>query len=407
MRLFEPLVLNGQVLLQGDRVLSKSDIAVLRRRFSGLSLRIGDPTLDDVVEFEDDSRERSVADKVQQMVAASMSQVHKLLAERVSRGGTECISLRGAELNALKTSLNELMRFLRDNPASAALITSCLDSKSYLSTHIGNVFYLSMLLGSKAIDYVATERERQTSARELGFGLVHDLTPLGLGAMVMDLGLLPLQGLFKDDKPLTDDDRQAIRKHPVVGAQMLPESFSAVARMIVRTHHENFDGSGYPEALEGKTLHIFTRVVRIADAYDAATSERVYKGAQSPARVLWEMLAGPYKQFYDPRLMTAFARLIQPFPIGAKLRLADGRYAVVVKYNRKNPFKPTVVIAFDAHNKPISREELEDPVDLSSHTDLRIESFRDENLSFIYDTESNNNAEAREDFATLLEAAFP
>jgi hypothetical protein len=262
-----------------------------------------------------------------------------------------------------------------------------------------------MLLGSKALNYVVVERKRQTSARDLQSSFVKDLTPLGLGVMAMDLGLLPLQELFKEDKPLTEADRQAIREHPLVGADMLPGSFPAVARMVVATHHENFDGSGYPRKLEGHKLHVFTRIVRIADAYDAATSQRVYKDAQSPARALWEMLAGPHKPFYDPKLMAAFAGLIQPFPVGSRLRLEDGRYAAVVKYNRTNPFKPTVVIAFDTHNKPIPREDLEDPVDLSSHPDLRIKSYRGEDLSFIYDSGSGEEPALCEEFTTLFEAA--
>ncbi len=407
MRLFEPLVTDGRVMLQEGKVLSQSELGVLQRRFGGLSVRIDDPVLDGAVEFEDDSHERHVADKAQQMVSESISRIQKGFAGRMSRGGAEQLSLEGGDVDALNKSLNELMQFLRDNPTSAALTTSCMDPNSYLATHTGNVLYLCMLLGSKALSYVAAERNRQTSARRLEHRLARDLIPLGLGAMAMDLGMLPLRGLFKSDKPLTEAQREAIRKHPAAGAAMLPESFSSAARMIVRTHHENLDGSGYPDALEPGKVHVFTRIVRIADAYDAATTEHVYKGAKSSARVLWEMLAGPYKRFYDPKLMAAFARLIQPFPIGAKLRLEDGRYAAVVRYNRTNPFRPTVIIAFDARNKPIPREGLEDPVDLSSNLDLRIKSFRSEDLSYIYNSASQKDAKPRERFGTLLEAAFP
>ncbi len=399
MQLVEPIVSNGRVMLDSGRALSQTDISTLQRRFDGLSVRVGDPVLDDVIDFEDDSRERDVADKTQQMVSESISQVQKRFAKRVS--------LRGADFDALRASVNHIMKFLTDSRTSTALITNCSDSNTYLSTHAGNVFYLSMLLGSKAIDYVVSERQRQTSARDLQAGVVKDLTPLGLGAMTIDLGLLPLQDLFKVDRPLSEAGRSAIRDHPIVGADMLPVSFPAVARMVVATHHENVAGSGYPRELGSEKLHVFTRIVRIADAYDAATSELVYKDARSPVRVLWEMLAGPYKRFYDPKLMAAFAKLIQPFPIGAQLRLEDGRYAAVVKYNRENSFEPTVVIAFDADHRHIPREELEDPVDLSLHPDLRIKSFRGEDLSFIHGTEPETEAPAREKFTTLLQAAFP
>jgi HD-GYP domain-containing protein (c-di-GMP phosphodiesterase class II) len=394
-------------MLQEGKVLAQSEIGVLQRRFGGLSVRIDDPVLDGAVEFENDSHERNVAEKARQMVSEFISRIQKNFAGRTSRGGAEQFSLGGGDIDALNKSLDELMQFLKENPTSAALTTGCLDPNSYLATHTGNVLYLCMLLGSRALSYVAAERNRQTSARQLQHRLARDLTPLGLGALAMDLGMLPLQDLFKSDKPLTGAQRQAIRKHPAAGAAMLPETFSSAARMIVRTHHENFDGSGYPDALERGKVHVFTRIVRIADAYDAATTEHVHKGAKSSARVLWEMLAGPYKRFYDPKLMAAFARLIQPFPVGAKLRLEDGRYAAIVKYNRTNPFRPTAIIAFDAHNKPIPREGLENPVDLGSNPDLRIKSFRGEDLSFIYDSASQKNAKPREKSGTLLEMAFP
>ncbi len=164
MRLFEPLVVNGRVMLQGNKALSRADITAVRRRFSGLSVRISDPILDNIIDFEDDSRERNVADEACQMVSESMSQVQKRFAERVSLGG--------ADFDTLHASVQELMEYLRNNRASAALITSCLDGKSYLSTHTGNVFYLSMLLGSKVIDYIVAERRRQTASRDVRFILM-------------------------------------------------------------------------------------------------------------------------------------------------------------------------------------------------------------------------------------------
>ncbi len=399
MKLCEALISNGRVMLQGGKRLTRADITVIQRRYPGLRFRVSDHILDGAVDFEDDSHEREVAAQTQRKVSSVVSDVGDRFAQRSSLGEAECAAFRSA--------VKELMAYLKANPVSAALITNCLDGDSYLSAHTGNVFYLSMLLGSTVVDYVVDERNRQTWAGSLQASFATDLTPLGLGTMVMDLGMIPLQHLFKEDNPLTDADRQALREHPVLGAQMLPDSFSSGAKMIVRTHHENLDGTGYPAGMAGDKIHVFTRIVRIADAYDAATSDRAYRGAKSSPRVLWEMTAGPYSRFYDPTLMKAFARLIQPFPIGSKLRLEDGRYAAVVKYNRSNPFLPTVVIAFDCRERPIPRRELEDPVDLSEPNDLRIKSFRGEDLSFIYAADPPEHACVREKFVALLDAAYP
>ena len=399
MMLYEPIVARGMVMMQSGHPLSQDAIDAIARRFPGISVRVADPVLDGVVEFEDDRKERESASKAQQSIADSMTQIQNRFAARASLGS--------ADFMALKSAVAEVMAYLKANPSSTALLTRCLDSGTYLSTHTGNVFYLSMLLGSAVLDYVVAERKRQTDSRSYKATFAMDLTPLGLGAMAMDLGMIPLQSLFESDKPLTAEDKKAIQQHPIVGAEMLPESLSSIARMIVRTHHENFDGSGYPNKLARKKLHVFTRIVRIADAYDAAVSDRVFKKAKSPARVIWEMTVGPYRRFYDKKLMKAFARLIQPFPIGSKLRLEDGRYAVVTKYNRRKPFEPTAVIAYDANNETIPQQKLEGPVELKIRGDVRIKSFRGEDLSFIHATDPGGEVPAFEDRQTLLETFRP
>jgi len=399
MCLHEPLVADGTFMLQSGRPLTAPEIEALRRLYPGLSVRVSDPVLDGIIEFEDDSRQREVAETAQRQIADSMSQVRDRFAERAS--------LSGADFQAVQAAVREIMTFIRSSGPTAAVVTRCLDRRSYLCTHAGNVFYLSMLLGSKVLDYVVAERRRQTQARGLSELLATDLSPLGLGAMVMDIGMLPLEELVQSDQPLTDEQRQAVRQHPLTGAAMLPESFPPAARMIVRTHHENFDGSGYPMRMRGDRLHVFTRIVRIADAYDAATSDRVYRRAKSPARVLWEMSVGPFRRFYDPVLMQVFSRLIQPFPIGARLTLEDGREAVVVRYGSSNPFLPRVVITTDARGRMIPREALEPPVDLDGQTRLRIRSFRGEDQSFIYEMPRAEEVKLPSDFVSAFDAAYP
>ena len=280
--------------------------------------------------------------------------------------------------------------------------------ESYLAEHAGNVFYLCMVLGSGVKDYVVKERQRQTAASSLSNSLAMDLMPLGLGAMLMDIGMAPQQHLFKPGHVLTDEDRAALVEHPIVGAEMLPDTMPSATKMVVRWHHENFDGSGYPDRKPGSSLHVFVRIARICDAFDAATSEKFYKQAKSPVRALWEMTYGPYRKFYDPVLMKVFASIIQPFPIGAKLKLVDGRAAVVVKYNRKTPFQPTVVIAFDADGERVPADKLEAPVNVGEGNDLRLESYGGEDLRYVAEMcTTEATAAERGRFADLMEAVFP
>lgn len=375
MRLAEAFLFRGRTMLPGAKVLASEDIDILHRKYPAVMLKVVDPVLDSLVNFEDDSNEREVAHTVTQKIAGAMSDVQQKFSQRAS--------LSGNTFAGIQRTVASIVEYLKANPVSAALINRNASNQSYLAEHSGNVFYLSMVLGAAVREYVMRERQRQTRASNLPDTVAMDLLPLGLGAMFLDLGMTPLEHIFAPDYTLTPDDRKAILSHPTVGAEMLPESISPAAKMIVRQHHENFDGSGYPQRLPGSKLHIFVRIARLCDAFDAATSEKLYKGAKSPARVLWEMTAGPFRKFYDPVLTKVFCGIIQPFPIGAKLTLADGRLAVVVKYNHKTPFQPTVVIAYDAQGRSLPADQLVGPLNVGEGNTLQVKSFLGEDLSYI------------------------
>ena len=400
MRLAESIVSGGRVLLAGGKVLTHADVDILRQKHPNTHARVGDPILDQLVAFEDDSRDRKVAANVRRRIAGAMSEVKTRFSSRTSLGAINVRALHG--------SVAEVMTYLKHNLVTAALLSRTLDPASYLAEHTGNVFYLSMILGAAVRDYVVAERRRRAGSRWLSPRTSMNMLPLGLGAMLCDVGMFPLQHLYTRTGPLSDEDRQAIREHPVAGADLLPPDVSAITRAVVRSHHENFDGSGYPAGLKRGQIHIFSRIVRIADAYDAATATHVYKEAKTPVRALWEMSVGPYRRFYDPALMEVFTRLIQPFPIGGKLRLRDGRYGVVVRYNRESPLQPTVLIAFDVNGKRLPNDGLEGPLCLADRPDLRLQSFGDEQLSYLHGSSSANDAAPpRKDIALPFDAVFP
>ena len=164
---------------------------------------------------------------------------------------------------------------------------------------------------------------------------------------------------------------------------MLPEEIGPVVKHVIRSHHENQDGTGYPEGVPGDRINIFARIVRVADAYAAATATKVYQQAKSSIRVLYEILYGPYQSFYDPTILKVFASVTQPLPIGAKLKLESGHWAVVVRHNRHNPFAPEVIMAFDEWGDPLGREELQATFCLGERDDVKVVSFAEEDLSFL------------------------
>jgi hypothetical protein len=120
------------------------------------------------------------------------------------------------------------------------------------------------------------------------------------------------------------------------------------------------------------------------------------------------MSAGPYRKYYDPVLMKVFLSIIQPFPIGAVLKLKDGCGAVVVKYNCKSPFFPTVVVAFDENGGRLPKEKLVGPINVGEENELALRSMGTEDLTYLHDT-AEVQTERSEGYAfkDLLETAFP
>jgi len=111
--------------------------------------------------------------------------------------------------------------------------------------------------------------------------------------------------------PLASDERLAIETHAEVGASILEriEGYEEVA-LAVRHHHERFDGFGYPDGLLGTNTSILARIVAVADAYSAMTSERPYRVALTNEEA-WRRIEEDAGKQFDPSIVTAFAHVLE------------------------------------------------------------------------------------------------
>lgn len=147
-------------------------------------------------------------------------------------------------------------------------------------------------------------------------GLVEDeLEMIEQAAAVHDLGKIGIPDrVLLNPGPLTDEELTVMRLHTEIGPRILSQfALFREGSGIVRHHHESFDGSGYPDGLAGDAIPYGARVVAVADAFDAMTSDRPYRSALSVAEALKRLRSGRGAQ-WDPTVVDAF---LQAFTSGA------------------------------------------------------------------------------------------
>ena len=140
-----------------------------------------------------------------------------------------------------------------------------------------------------------------------------DVVLMSRAGMLHDLGkLVIMDNILRKPRQLTEEEFELIRTHPVVGDKILkPLRFLACEAKAVRHHHERYDGKGYPDGLKGDDIPLIARVVTVADAFDAMTSDRPYRSKRPLATAMEEIVRGAGTQF-DPLAADAFSTIPLP-----------------------------------------------------------------------------------------------
>lgn len=164
---------------------------------------------------------------------------------------------------------------------------------AYTRGHSENVAMYSMLLG-----------------RELGLS-EEELEEIHIAALLHDIGKIGIrEEVLRKKSSLSDNEYEHIKSHPIISSQIVSNipNLAPIA-CIIRHHHESFNGKGYPGGLAGNEIPLGARILAIADAFDAMTSNRQYRDACSREEALSELSHCSGIQF-DPELVEAFIRAI-------------------------------------------------------------------------------------------------
>ncbi|MDD2651044.1 MAG: HD-GYP domain-containing protein [Candidatus Cloacimonetes bacterium] len=170
------------------------------------------------------------------------------------------------------------------------------------------------------------------------------LISIGRGAFFHDIGKAKVpMSIINKPNTLNESERRIMQMHPSYGEQIFHHENmkSDIELGIITQHHENYDGSGYPNKLAVNQINKYAAIVAIADFYDAMTTERTYKQEVHPSEVVQIIYSLSAKKF-DPRIVNHFIKTVGIYPVGSLVELNNNQIAIVKAFSKENLLKPIV-----------------------------------------------------------------
>lgn len=333
-------------LLQGFPIQRQEEIDALRELCHHVYVMMPD----EEIEIAGGPRARAGPSGARRSTAAGIRNAANPAQEEI-----ETVHVQHDQLARLVIELEEALRSEKepDLPAVAQSIEVMIESvernpDAYLwltrIKRLGSYFYRSSLTASVLAATLGRmmDLERDT------------LSHLALGTLLMDIGktALPKELL---DKPggLSPSELALMKSHVEQGARILAHQPGIAPQVIeiVRTHHERFDGSGYPAALEGDQIPLLGQIAGIVDVYVAVTTTRPYARAISPSKAMY-LLYEQRGRYFSDQVVEGFMHSLSAYPTGSLLELSSGEVGIVVSQNKHLRLKPNLILLLDPGKQP-------------------------------------------------------
>ncbi len=220
---------------------------------------------------------------------------------------------KNVEIAEIKSVIRDIVDEIIRNPNIVYNMVDIRSHDDYTYSHSVNVCVISVMIG------IALNLNRT------------QLETLGIGAMMHDIGKIMIDNkILNKPTKLEPQESELVRRHARDGYELLRKkaNINFLSSHIVFQHHEREDGSGYPRGLTGKRIHSFSKIVAVADAYDAMTSNRVYQKEITSLQAI-EVIKQEASRKFDPAVVEAFLQVVAPFPVGSTLIFKNGAKGIV------------------------------------------------------------------------------
>ena len=242
---------------------------------------------------------------------------------------------KAINVEQVKTVVEPIVESIIRNPDALMWLTQMRNKDSYTYSHSVDNCALAIAFG-----------------RHMGLPK-SDLDTLAMGLLLMDVGKMKIPSeVLNKTEPLTEEEYKLVRSHVQHSVKILEKSEGIDIDIIniALTHHERFDGSGYPSGLVGPQTPVYGRIAAIIDCYDAMTSQRPYSKPVSAYKALQEIYNWRNKYFQE-ELVEQFLQCLGVFPTGTLVEMQTGEVGIVMAQNKTRRMSPQVMLILDKHKK--------------------------------------------------------
>lgn len=277
-------------------------------------------------------------------------QIDEVISIELRNEGAKAV--KEGNIDSLKSIAKDIVSQLLEKDKSISLdIKDLRTYDNYTYKHSVNVAVISTIIGI----YLSYDEE--------------SLYELCLAALMHDIGKTKIDpGIINKPGRLSMMEYRIVQEHARYSYDILDENYliSARTKQAVLHHHENEDGTGYPDRLVGDEIPPYAKIIHVADVYDALTSKRPYKKPYALSEAI-EYLMGGSNVLFDRKAVEAFLEAVPVYAKGIDVLMTNGERAIVVS-NTSNPLRPIVRLVDSGKDIDLSNDKDYISVTIAPHT---------------------------------------